>query len=59
VLTLPKKPCENCKLKSGDKVPLINLDGIFVISQLNSEVERLAGEISSALAERGGNWKVC
>ena len=53
VLTLPKSLRESYKLKSGDVVTVIDLDGAFVISPRRSEVDRMADEIGSALAERG------
>ncbi len=53
VLTLPKSLRDSYKLKSGDVVTVIDLGGAFVISPRRSEVDRLADEIGSALAERG------
>lgn len=53
VLTLPKALRESYKLKPGDVVTVIDLGGSFVISPKRSEVDRLADEISSSLAERG------
>ena len=53
VLTLPKSLRENYKLKPGDVVTVIDLGGVFVISPRHSEVDRMADEIGSALAERG------
>ena len=53
VLTLPKSLRESYKLKSGDVVTVIDLDGAIVISPRRSEVDRMADEISSALAGRG------
>lgn len=53
VLTLPKSLRESYKLKSGDVVTVIDLGGAFVISPRRSEVDRMADEIGSALAERG------
>jgi bifunctional DNA-binding transcriptional regulator/antitoxin component of YhaV-PrlF toxin-antitoxin module len=53
VLTLPKSLRENYKLKPGDVVTVIDLGGAFVISPRRSEVDRMADEISSTLAERG------
>ena len=53
VLTLPKSLCESYKLKPGDVVTVIDLGGAIVISPRRSEVDRMADEIGSALAERG------
>lgn len=53
VLTLPKKLRERYKLRPGDVVTVIDLGGAFVISPRRSEVDRLADEISGALAEGG------
>ncbi|RPH55890.1 MAG: AbrB/MazE/SpoVT family DNA-binding domain-containing protein [Chloroflexi bacterium] len=53
VLTLPKALRDSYKLKPGDVVTVIDLGGAFVISPRRSEVDRLADEIGSALAERG------
>ena len=53
VLTLPKSLRDSYKLEPGDVVTVIDLGGAFVISPRRSEVDRLADEIGSALAERG------
>jgi bifunctional DNA-binding transcriptional regulator/antitoxin component of YhaV-PrlF toxin-antitoxin module len=53
VLTLPKSLRDRYKIKAGDIVTVIDLGGAFVISPRRSEVDRLADEISSTLAERG------
>jgi AbrB family looped-hinge helix DNA binding protein len=53
VLTLPKSLRESYKLKPGDVVTVIDLGGAIVISPRRSEVDRMADEISSILAERG------
>jgi bifunctional DNA-binding transcriptional regulator/antitoxin component of YhaV-PrlF toxin-antitoxin module len=53
VLTLPKSLRDRYKIKPGDVVTVIDLGGAFVISPRRSEVDRLADEIGSALAERG------
>jgi bifunctional DNA-binding transcriptional regulator/antitoxin component of YhaV-PrlF toxin-antitoxin module len=53
VLTLPKSLRDSYKLEPGDVVTVIDLGGAFVISPRRSEVDRLADEISSVLAERG------
>jgi bifunctional DNA-binding transcriptional regulator/antitoxin component of YhaV-PrlF toxin-antitoxin module len=53
VLTLPKSLRDRYKIKPGDVVTVIDLDGAFVISSHRSEVDRLADEIGSFLAERG------
>jgi bifunctional DNA-binding transcriptional regulator/antitoxin component of YhaV-PrlF toxin-antitoxin module len=53
VLTLPKSLRDRYKIKPGDVVTVIDLDGAFVISPRRSEVDRLADEIGSILAERG------
>ena len=53
MLTLPKSLRESYKLKSGDVMTVIDLGGAFVISPRRSEVDRMADEIGSALAERG------
>ncbi len=53
VLTLPKSLRESYKLKPGDVVTVIDLGGAIVISPRRSEVDRMADEIGSALAERG------
>ncbi len=53
VVTLPKSLRESYKLKPGDVVNVIDLGGAFVICPRRSEVDRMADEISSALAKRG------
>ena len=53
VLTLPKSIRDSYKLKPGDVMTVIDLGGAFVISPHRSQVDRMAEEISAALAERG------
>jgi bifunctional DNA-binding transcriptional regulator/antitoxin component of YhaV-PrlF toxin-antitoxin module len=53
VLTLPKSLRETYKLEPGDVVTVIDLGGAIVISPRRSEVDRMADEIGSVLAERG------
>ena len=57
VLTLPKSLRDRYKIKPGDVVTVIDLGGAFVISPRRSEVDRLADEIGSILAERGESLK--
>jgi len=49
VLTLPKALRERYDLKSGDRVTLIDLDGVFVLSTVASKVDAMADQISKTL----------
>lgn len=53
IVTLPKSLRENYKLEAGDTLTLIDLGGVFVLSPRRAEVDRLAEQIASGLAERG------
>ena len=52
-LILPKSLRDSYKLEPGDMVAVVDLGGVFVISLRRLEVDRLADEISSVLAEHG------
>jgi bifunctional DNA-binding transcriptional regulator/antitoxin component of YhaV-PrlF toxin-antitoxin module len=53
VLVLPKKLRDTYNLKPGDRLTLLDLDGVFVLSRRPSEVDVLAGRIASTLGEQG------
>jgi len=51
-ITLPAELRERYKIKSGDSFRLIDLDGIFVLTQMVPLVPELAREIERARLER-------
>ena len=51
--TLPAELRERYKIKSGDSFRLIDLDGIFVLTQMVPLVPELAREIERARLESG------
>ena len=53
IITLPKAVREAYKLEAGDTLTLIDLGGVFVLSPRRAEVDRLADQIASDLAQRG------
>jgi len=53
VVTLPKTLRNTYKLEAGDTLTLIDLGGVFVLSPRRAEVDRLADQIASDLAQRG------
>ncbi len=53
VLTLPKSIRNRYKLKAGDSLTLLDVDGILILSPLRSEIDLLADRISKALIEKG------
>ncbi len=55
VLTLPKALRERYGLKSGDRLTLIDLDGVFVLSTVSSRVDAIADQISKTLSSKDEN----
>ena len=53
VLTLPKSIRTRYKLKAGDSLTLLDVDGVLVLSPLRSEIDLLADRISKSLIEEG------
>jgi AbrB family looped-hinge helix DNA binding protein len=53
VLTLPKSIRNRYKLKPGDSLTLLDIDGVLVLSPLRSEIDLLADRISKSLLEEG------
>ena len=53
VVTLPKRLRESFNLEAGDRFPLLDLGGVFVLSPHRSDVDALADRITQALTERG------
>ena len=53
VLTLPKSIRNRYKLKPGDSLTLLDVDGILILSPLRSEIDLLADRISKALIDKG------
>jgi len=53
LLTLPKTLRDVYHLKPGDILTLLDLGGVFVLSQRQSQVDFLAERIGQALVEKG------
>ena len=53
VLTLPKSIRTRYKLKPGDSLTLLDVDGVLILSPVRSEIDLLADRISKALIEKG------
>jgi len=53
VVVLPKALRQAYKLQPGDRLTLLDLGGVFVLSPQSSHVDALAERISRALAEEG------
>ena len=53
VLTLPKSIRKRYKLKPGDSLTLLDVDGVLILSPVRSEIDLLADRISKALIEKG------
>jgi bifunctional DNA-binding transcriptional regulator/antitoxin component of YhaV-PrlF toxin-antitoxin module len=53
VLTLPKSIRNRYKLKPGDSLTLLDIDGVLVLSPLRSQIDLMADRISRALIEKG------
>lgn len=52
VLTLPKSIRNRYKLKPGDSLTLLDIDGVLVLSPLRSQIDLMADRISHALIEK-------
>ena len=53
LLTLPKSIRNRYKLKPGDSLTLLDVDGVFVLSPLRSEIDLLADRINKSIIEEG------
>lgn len=53
VLTLPKSIRNRYKLKPGDSLTLLDVDGVLVLTPIRSEIDFLADRITGALLEKG------
>ena len=53
VLTLPKALRDQYNLQPGDRLTLIDLDGVFLLSPERSQVDYLANQIAKDLADQG------
>jgi bifunctional DNA-binding transcriptional regulator/antitoxin component of YhaV-PrlF toxin-antitoxin module len=53
LVTLPKALREAYSIQEGDQLTLLDLGGVFVLSPRRSEIDRIADQLSSTLAERG------
>ncbi len=53
LVTLPKEVRQAHNIQPGQQMTLLDLDGVFVLSQRPSQVDALADRIANELAERG------
>jgi bifunctional DNA-binding transcriptional regulator/antitoxin component of YhaV-PrlF toxin-antitoxin module len=53
LLTLPKRLRDRYRLEPGDRLTLLDLGGVFVLSARKLEVERAADRLRAALEEQG------
>jgi bifunctional DNA-binding transcriptional regulator/antitoxin component of YhaV-PrlF toxin-antitoxin module len=53
LVTLPKALRETYRIQEGDQMTLLDLGGVFVLSPRRSEIDRIADQIGTTLAEKG------
>jgi bifunctional DNA-binding transcriptional regulator/antitoxin component of YhaV-PrlF toxin-antitoxin module len=53
LVTLPKALREAYRIQEGDQMTLLDLGGVFVLSPRRSEIDRIADQIGTTLAEKG------
>ena len=53
LVTLPKALREASRIQQGDQMTLLDLGGVFVLSPRRSEIDRVADQIGTTLAEKG------
>jgi AbrB family looped-hinge helix DNA binding protein len=53
IITIPKSLRESYGMKPGDSFTLIDLDGVFVLSQRRSEIDAIADKVAAQWAEDG------
>ena len=53
VIVIPKRLRQAYNLKTGSRMTLLDLGGVFVLSPQVSEVDTLADRVSRSLAEQG------
>jgi len=53
LVTLPKALREAYRIQQGDQMTLLDLGGVFVLSPRRSEIDRVADQIGTTLAEKG------
>ena len=53
IITLPKAVRDRYRLRPGDVITLLDMDGVLVLSPGRSEVDLLADRIARDLAARG------
>jgi bifunctional DNA-binding transcriptional regulator/antitoxin component of YhaV-PrlF toxin-antitoxin module len=53
LVTLPKALREAYRIQEGDQMTLLDLGGVFVLSPRRSEIDRVADQIGTTLAEKG------
>jgi len=52
-VVIPQKIRQAYNLKTGDTLTLLDMGGVFVLSQRSSEVDTIADKITSQLVDRG------
>ncbi len=53
VIVLPKAVRDAYNLKAGDSFTLLDIGGVFILTQRNSNVDALAERITNTLVEKG------
>ena len=53
LVTLPKALRQAYSIQEGDQMTLLDLGGVFVLSPRRSEIDRVADQIGTTLAEKG------
>ena len=53
LVTLPKALREAYSIREGDQMTLLDLGGVFVLSRRRSEIDRIADQFGTILAEKG------
>lgn len=52
-MTIPKSLRERYNLQTGDTLTLLDLDGVFVLSPRQAQVDQLADQIGTKLIDQG------
>ncbi|MEA3440715.1 MAG: AbrB/MazE/SpoVT family DNA-binding domain-containing protein [Chloroflexota bacterium] len=52
-MTIPKSLRERYNLQTGDTLTLLDLDGVFVLSPRQAQVDQLADQIGTKLIDHG------
>jgi len=53
VMTFPKSLRENYRLQPGDRLTLLDIGGVFVLTPIRSQIDSLADQITQSLVEQG------